>query len=116
MKKGRSILCLICAISFGLIIGIFWGRNMPTKYVQFPESDAYFATESRNQIDYRIDLNTATKAQLMELPGIGETLADRIVEYRARNGAFLTTKDLLNVSGIGEGKLKEIEERIKIGE
>ena len=116
MKKGSAILLMICTMSFCLIVGIFWGRNMPTNYVQIPESDAVLAAETLNPVDYRIDLNTATKAQLMELPGIGETLADRILEYRSSNGPFLTTKDLLNVSGIGEGKLKEIEERIKIGE
>lgn len=116
MKKGSAIMFMICAMSFCLIIGIFWGRNMPTKYVQIPEVDSTFDAEPMESIDYRINLNTATKVQLMELPGIGETLAERIIEYRARNGAFLTTKDLLNVSGIGEGKLKEIEERIKIGE
>lgn len=117
MKKGRFVLYMICVLSFGLVIGIFCGRNMRGEYVQLPANDPfpYESTTSR-RIDYRLDLNTATQTQLMELPGIGETLAQRILEYRDKNGPFTMVEELLNVPGIGEGKLKQIEEHIKIGE
>ncbi len=58
--------------------------------------------------DGRIDLNTATAAQLEELPGIGPVLAGRIVDHRERNGPFVEIEDLLDVAGIGEAKLLEL--------
>jgi competence protein ComEA len=49
-----------------------------------------------------VNLNTATEAQLEALPGIGPKVAQRIVEYRQKNGAFKKIEDLMNVKGIGE--------------
>lgn len=49
-----------------------------------------------------IDLNRATEEELMALPGIGETLAGRIVQWREENGDFRTREDVLSVQGIGE--------------
>lgn len=55
------------------------------------------------------DLNTATSEQLEALPGIGEELAGRIVEYRTEHGGFSSVEELLEVPGIGEGKLAALE-------
>ena len=49
-----------------------------------------------------INLNTATQAQLETLPGIGAKAAQRILEYRQKNGSFKKPEDLMNVKGIGE--------------
>jgi competence protein ComEA len=49
-----------------------------------------------------VNLNTATVAQLEALPGIGRATAERIVEYRQKNGAFKKAEELMNVRGIGE--------------
>ena len=49
-----------------------------------------------------INLNTATAAQLESLPGIGKSTAERILEYRQKNGGFKKIEDLMNVRGIGE--------------
>jgi competence protein ComEA len=55
-------------------------------------------------------LNTAGTAELTTLPGIGEKLAERIVKYREDNGKFTSVDELMNVSGIGEGKLDALRE------
>jgi len=62
--------------------------------------------------EQRININTASAQQLETLPGIGEVLAGRIVEYRQQKGAFSSPDDLLGVRGIGTKRLEEIRERI----
>ena len=57
-----------------------------------------------------IDLNTATPAELEELPGIGPATATAIVEHRERHGPFASVDDLSEVSGIGPAKLEAIRE------
>ena len=52
-----------------------------------------------------MDLNQAGVEQLTELPGVGEVIATRIVTHREANGPFAVLEDLLDVPGIGEGKL-----------
>jgi competence protein ComEA len=59
-----------------------------------------------------INVNTADVTQLEELPGIGPTLATKIVDFRNAHGPFKTTDDLLLVSGIGPAKLNEIRDLI----
>ena len=56
----------------------------------------------------KININTADTELLCFLPGIGETLAKRIVEYRTKNGPFKSVEDLMNIEGFGEKKLQSI--------
>jgi competence protein ComEA len=55
-----------------------------------------------------IDINAATAEQLQRVPGIGETLARRIIEFRAEHGPFEKVDDLLNVQGIGTTTLDKM--------
>ncbi|HEX9698351.1 MAG TPA: helix-hairpin-helix domain-containing protein [Acidobacteriota bacterium] len=55
-----------------------------------------------------IDINTATSEQLQRVPGIGETLARRIIEFRTEHGPFEKVDDLLNVQGIGTTSLDKM--------
>lgn len=56
----------------------------------------------------RLDLNTATKEQLLTLPGIGPVLAQAILDERARRGRFTAITDLLAVKGIGQARLEKL--------
>lgn len=56
-----------------------------------------------------VDLNGSSRMELEALPGIGMVLADRIVSYRSTYGGFQRVGDLVNVSGIGEKRLKRLE-------
>lgn len=64
--------------------------------------------------DGRVDLNTADVAALDTLPRIGPALAQRIVEWRERNGPFTSVEDLLSVPGIGEKMLAGLRERVSV--
>jgi competence protein ComEA len=61
-----------------------------------------------------VNLNTATLDELNSLPGIGPTLAQRIIDYRTQNGNFSTIEDLMNVSGIGVSTFEEIKNLITV--
>jgi competence protein ComEA len=61
----------------------------------------------------QLNVNRATAEDLMTLPGIGPTLAERIIEYRTRYGLFAEVDDLLNVSGIGPTLLEGIADLIR---
>lgn len=61
-----------------------------------------------------VDLNTAGIEELTTLPGIGEGLAGKIVEYRTEHGPFERPEELMNVSGIGEKKFEELRDYITV--
>ena len=117
MKKPLKILIIITAVFFVLLAGLFIGRNSTKSYKpveQALNTEIKGTTSSSQNKDGKIDINTATVDQLQMLPGIGEVLAQRIIDYREEHGAFQSIEDLLNVSGIGESKLANIEPRIKV--
>ncbi|SHI66108.1 competence protein ComEA [Dethiosulfatibacter aminovorans DSM 17477] len=64
--------------------------------------------------DGMININTATKSALESLPGIGEVLATRIIEYRESNECFSCIEDIKKVSGIAEGRFNQIKDLIKV--
>ena len=72
------------------------------------------ATESGQSEDGRIDINTATAAELMTLPGIGSSKANAIINYRETYGAFSCIEDLMKVPGIKDGIFQQMKEHIKV--
>lgn len=62
-----------------------------------------------------VDLNSASEGDLQEVPGIGPSLAKKIVEFRKENGPFKSVEDLLKVRGIGEKSLERLRAHVTVG-
>ena len=72
-------------------------------------------TEQNSSIGtFKININTASKSELMELEGIGEVTAQAIIDYREKNGRFKTIEEIKNVSRIGEKSFEKIKDKITI--
>lgn len=64
--------------------------------------------------DKKVNINTANQSELDELPGIGPSTAQKIIEYREKNGNFEKIEDIQNVKGIGDAKFEEIKDKITV--
>jgi competence ComEA-like helix-hairpin-helix protein len=60
-------------------------------------------------IEKKIDLNAATAKELASLPGVGPSLAQKIIDYREKNGKFTSPSELLKVDGIGSRKYNDLK-------
>ena len=73
-------------------------------------------TAGENPENPLTNINLATKIELLDLPGIGETYAERIIQYREENGPFETIEDIMKVKGIGESKFNDLKDKITVDE
>ena len=112
MKKALTILlAILTALALVCTVSVLAYRNHSDGS---PLIRTLTASEDPDA-DMLININTADAALLSTLPGIGSTLAQRIVEYRDANGPFRSVAGLLAVAGIGEGKLEAILDLITTG-
>ena len=73
------------------------------------------AKDGVNFPGFPIDINTATREELLLLPGVGPKTADRIIETRAEMRGFKRIEDLMEVKGIGEKKLSRVKGLVTVG-
>jgi competence protein ComEA len=62
----------------------------------------------------RVNINTAPLAELETLPGVGPSIAQRIIDFREKNGGFRKVEDLLEVPGIGPKKFEELKDHVTV--
>ena len=110
-NKAIAALAALAILFSGFTGGFFLGRNVNHTDVQHGNKPA--ATQSADES--KLNINTATAAQLQDLSGVGPVLAERIVAYRQENGAFTTIEQLLLVEGVGETLLENISDHITAG-
>ena len=64
--------------------------------------------------EIKVNINTATAEKLQSLPGVGTSIAQKIIDYRTQNGRFKSIEDLKNVSGIGDAKFNNLKNYITV--
>lgn len=88
------------------------GQKIYVPTVEEVEAGASLLYSSAEEEDGKVNLNTASKEELMTLTGIGESKAEAIIAYREDNGGFETIEDIQNISGIKEAVFSTIEDQI----
>ncbi len=132
---------LILSTTFLIGLGIRWFQSdtpppLPDQPLDYTRQDSVFAARSHALLELpaldhpknlqrsssrkpepallSININTASRDQLMRLSGIGESFAKRIIEYREEHGRFATVDELQNVRGIGPKKLERLRRYITV--
>jgi len=120
-RNEQKILLFLCVV-FLAGAGIKAYRAMTAgaerSRFDYTRSDSVFAARSAGTIApaeaRTIDINTASRAQLMTLPGIGPALAERIIAYRAAHRRFRRIDEVKNIAGIGAKKFERIRGSIEV--
>jgi comEA protein len=132
--EGRVVVFLVLSFAVGFGIKMVRDTSISQPMFNYAAADSEFSARSRlavvdssmniedevsgvrqtssspdkRRITDIIDINTATKQELISLPGIGEAMAERIIHYREDNGKFTSLDDLMKIKGIGKKKLAQI--------
>ncbi|MBC7363384.1 MAG: helix-hairpin-helix domain-containing protein [Candidatus Aminicenantes bacterium] len=109
--KTKGGLPMKTNIKLLLVAGLFAALMLSTLSPVLAQNQAQSKTPAS-----KININTASAAELQNLPRIGPKVAQRIVDYRTQNGPFKKVEDLLKVRGIGEKVFEQIKDRITVGE
>ena len=127
----RYLIAAAAALAVMFSLGFFFGRltvpyevsadlerssGVSAPQVTAEETEAETSTAAQDVPAGPININTATKEELMTLPGVGEVLAGRIIAYRETYGKFVTTQQLMDVSGIGEQRYAQLAGLVTVGE
>jgi len=112
------LLFLVGAFVLGSGLQLFHSDGNDTSWVQPASTDSTFSERSAagagNDLTYPVNVNSASKVELVALPGIGEVIAERIIMTREEKGPFGSLEDLLGVKGITKKKFEQLKPFITI--
>jgi len=108
LKKGSADSIVQATItSQSSFTGNVTGTVLDEKIIKPRENSAASVTKKKKEVHFSLDLNKATRSQLIKIKGIGPHLAESILQYKEKNGRFKNIKELIKVKGIGKNKLKK---------
>ena len=114
-KRAISIVCmLIAALFVGFIAGAFAGTSSVIRLPPDADVTGEILPAPPSDDTAKLDLNGVGKEDLMALPGIGEVLAQRILDFREENGAYTDIAQLKSIKGIGETLYEDLKQLVKI--
>ena len=122
-RLAAFVIPALALLACGVMLGIFLMQTRTAGTISVQRAAPEEAAESTQTVaeeaadataDDRLDLNTATAEELQELPGIGEVIAQRIIDYRELCGRFLDPEQLMEVDGIGRAKYEKLRELVTV--
>lgn len=116
LNKTEKILISIFLLLSSLIIlyNVFYIPMLPNADIIKKEVVIQDAEEEKNKFSGAVDINSAGIEELKKIPGVGESTAKKIIDYREENGGFSTKEEIINVSGIGKKKFESMKDYITV--
>ena len=115
-KKPLLLFGILLTTLFLLVFGGIFTSHAINSGVKISAGRTAIIHQPKTPVSNKLNINTASADALTQLPGIGPVLAERIVEYRTKNGPFKSIQELTEVKGIGEKTLDTFKEYITIGD
>lgn len=122
MKKSAMLIPLIITALFvSFMLGMFVGRNfnhgqiLTSRFQMDEPSLSDMRPQESTGNNYPVNINTADVTTLCSLPGVGEVLAGRIIDFRNAHGPFKHLEELLMVDGMGPQTFENMIDLITIG-
>ena len=117
MNKSEKILLCVCLLLSSVIVSynLFFIPSLPNANVVKKE---FTFKESKNDAKKyethagKININVSDENELIKIPGVGKSTAERIIEYRGQNGGFSSISEITNVKGIGNAKFNSMKDYI----
>jgi competence protein ComEA len=112
MNASGSMRGIKIALATACLIAMAFGAATSSALAaEADEAKTAGSTPSR-----QVDINKATAVELTAIPGVGNALAARIVEFRDKQGPFRRVEDLLKIKGIGEKSLQKMRPHVKVAD
>jgi len=103
-RRSMSVVTSLCLVAAMFVLAL--GPTLA--------AEGKAAKPAADQPSRQIDINKATAVELTAIPGVGSVIAQRIVEFREKQGPYRRVDDLLKVKGIGEKSLERIRPHVKV--
>jgi len=131
LSLAERIIITVAVLAAVFTLGFFAGRSGGSSFVVETEKEAAKESTTEEQaaasadepedlsaqegvLQSKVNINTADSAALQTLPGIGETLAGRIISYREENGDFTIIEEITDVTGIGDRLFENLKDLITL--